>query len=383
MNKNFALLLALCLATTASYAGGERGLVRALVKRHITAQTIKNSNAFYFALAQNQLQAAPRAASYLGTGPVEMGSAHFSPSYRKPLFADLNPFGDRYIQKERFVQYSNMYFPLSVAAISAWRYVLNKELPTLGHFQQPANSASTSDMEWLASQVPAHTSYFLVGVSHPYAPLQNEVAQLLHQLRQQQPNRKIFLVTDRWPLDNEWESWLYTAVDGLPNSIQQAARENNIQVLGMQPSVVSLNMENYPFKRISEDGSTVYTDFQPLFQTTYGQEWLAASYLETLQELKQKHPDALFVVHTTADQALYSYPVSLGNLLKKKEGVFSAVFYPQLPTMPKLFDKKLVSMFDAETNGLFYDSRLLQFQGKKEVTGFDVQVKVPGQYQQP
>jgi len=26
---------------------------------------------------------------------------------------------------------------------------------------------------------------------------------------------------------------------------------------------------------------------------------------------------------------------------------------------------------------------LLQFQGKKEVTGFDVQVKVPGQYQQP
>ncbi len=227
------------------------------------------------------------------------------------------------------------------------------------------------DISWLAQQIPQDTQYLLLGEMH--VPVINDaVKDLIPYLRARFGERRIILLTefleegDTSELDDP-EKYAYF---NSRQHIYDAAKENDISVLGLEPTVVFEHHEDFYF-------TTDLNEKINLWQSLFGIRVRNRLWSNTIERVRRENPDALIIVYAGFSHLSYVVPFSIGKELKQYAPTFVASFVLGIPDLePGKFEP--VSPFDSGTDGLF-PQRVLRFEpGDAEITGFDVQLKVRG-----
>lgn len=225
------------------------------------------------------------------------------------------------------------------------------------------------EMHWLAGEIPLNTSYLLLGEVHRTTEIHTKISQLLQELRLQQPQREIILLTECWP-----KSKIFRKVDSLlfkeyAPIVWQTAKENDISVVGLElaavrlpeelESKINVNRRRHSIEKNPTAGISIWSSLE-------GIRLRNANWLATIQQLRQKHPNALFVVYAGNYHIRGWNPFSLSTALNE-ENTFTVSFILQHKT----------TWFDKVTENQF-DSRVLSFRDKhlRELFGADVQIRV-------
>ncbi|MCQ2411177.1 MAG: hypothetical protein MJ053_06960, partial [Elusimicrobiaceae bacterium] len=177
----------------------------------------------------------------------------------------------------------------------------------IANFQQAQlhwTGAQEQDMHWLVTQqIPRSTSYLLVGEHHNEPNIYHKVAQLLRELRLQQPEREIVLLTEYYPTSDALKAILPKTI--LPKElaqVRQAATENNISIVGLEPSFSipdSFDRMRYTTVHRNKNSMTYsyHEELQNIWVSLEGMRLRNASWLTTIEQYRQQHPDALFIVY--------------------------------------------------------------------------------------
>ena len=131
--------------------------------------------------------------------------SHYGPSNKPPKLSGINPQAlyphaiflttqkqlASYFTAKNNLAAENMYAKLQEAQR---QIILNLE-DLQAHKITPQHPKE-QDTAWLAQQIPSSTNYFFIGETHYYPEIQEAVADLLHKVRSQFPERKILLFTE-------------------------------------------------------------------------------------------------------------------------------------------------------------------------------------------
>lgn len=237
----------------------------------------------------------------------------------------------------------------------------------------------TQDLKWIAEQLPKNLDYFLIGEAHFYPEIRQAVSNLIHEVRLQFPQRRIFLFTefmldgDVYPSDN------FREVLPQYTTIWQAAVKEGITPVGLELSALGPSIKT---AQISSRSGTGLLGISTMHKTRIGATLEGIRlrnrhWLQILKDYKQKYPDALFIVYAGAWHVEYNHPYSLAKVLQSHANVFETSLYP-IVNLYSSDCSLITSTFDRLTDGKF-PQRVLQFndQNLKHLAGFDVQVKIP------
>ncbi len=245
--------------------------------------------------------------------------------------------------------------------------------------QQPQNQ-----VQWLAQQIPPQTTQLFIGESHGYPEIHQFVAQLARQLRAQQPDRPIILLTEFLP---ENFVWTHPAqATHLPSvlykyfTIWEQALEQQVSVIGLEhPSAVN---DHCKVRFLNQKG--ILTK-QTVWASLEGVRLRNERWKKTLQAYRANYPNALFIIYTGADHVMYNRPFTLAE--NPMETPFVAILYPdhQLSYEPTgrfvgIIVKKpikgplerLIDRLDLQNSVVKWTSLDLP-----AIAGFDVRIKVP------
>lgn len=241
--------------------------------------------------------------------------------------------------------------------------------------RQPVTHPAEHDMTWLVNQIPAQTNYLLLGERHHFADIQQQIANLLPQLRQKF-SQEIFLFTEFIPQDKSWTVALDYDEMAYYLPIYLSAQTENISVIGLEPPFV----HKTDVALISQETLVLPPSLQitqDVWQSLEGLRLRNEQWLRVLQQYREEHPDALFIIHAGYDHVGYAAPYSLGAQLRAQGSVFVASFAP-LAATTHAGTTLLTSEFDQATDGLLPD-RVLLFDTPELIrqAGFDVQIKIP------
>lgn len=208
---------------------------------------------------------------------------------------------------------------------------LTAQLFDLYQMQHEFSQPQQQYMKLLARQIPPDTQYLLLGEYHEEF-IGEYVARLLPQLRNNNPNREIILLTEflsdkaHQPL-----TWLLS-----PHlSVFSTAQAEQIPLIGLEAPFVTRNKQvtflagkDQPAQRLwaSLEGMAIRNNY----------------WLEIIRKQRQEHPDALFIIYAGAAHLAYNKPDSLGAALSG-EKTFTALLLPE-------------NIFDLSNNLLRYTS---------------------------
>ncbi|WP_428048953.1 hypothetical protein [Candidatus Avelusimicrobium caledoniensis] len=236
--------------------------------------------------------------------------------------------------------------------------------------QQNITHEQELDMFWLAMQISPQISNLLIAEIHGFPEIAFNVAKLLEELKELQPQREIFVFTEFLPEGKIWgdpdlrprlrsyiPAWQFASILDIP-------------VIGLEPQFVEDNLDLT--LSASAQGEIIWASPEAL--RLRNQRWLAL-----IRSYREKYPNALFVIYAGEAHITYSRPHSLGQKLAGPS-TFVAGIYPQYdPNCPDRRHMLDTSPFDQVTNSNFATQRVLKFTDPKLVrlAGFDAQIKVP------
>ncbi|MBR4682501.1 MAG: hypothetical protein IKP06_04280 [Elusimicrobiaceae bacterium] len=226
--------------------------------------------------------------------------------------------------------------------------------------------SAKEDIHWLADRIPLNTYYLLIGEYHDEPNIKNKVAQLLRELRLKQPEREIILFTEFLPEYKQRDHWL---IKDYAPEVRNAADENDIPIIGLEPNFVStFEKHETSIHYYSDEDPVMYTEGKTnIWRSLEGKRLRDNYWLTIMQELRQEHPDALFVVYAGDAHIRGWEPFSLTSQLRGRN-TFTVSFIPQ----------NEITWFDDVTEELFSDARVLSFRDKhlRQLFGADVQIRV-------
>lgn len=186
--------------------------------------------------------------------------------------------------------------------------------------EQPANQ-----VQWLAQQIPPQTTQLFIGESHGHHEIHQFVAQLVGQLRAQQPTRSIILLTEFLPENFAWTHRANTS--HIPSvfhkhfALWDQVLEQKIPVIGLElPNAFD---NNCTVRYLNNKG--VLTK-QTVWASLEGVRLRNERWQKTLQTYRTNFPDALFIIYTGADHVMYNRPFTLAQ--NPQETPFVAILYP-------------------------------------------------------
>lgn len=199
----------------------------------------------------------------------------------------------------------------------------------------------------LAQQIPPETQYILLGEAHEPVVLDTAI-RFLTQLRAQQPEREIILLTEFLPegtfLEAAGENWSKKPImpDGKIHQYQQiftVASRENMPVIGLEPSFVEENKHVLC-------GDSERKNFCNLWKTLEGTALRNERWLPIIRQQRQEHPNALFVIYAGAMHLAYRAPYSIGDALPPKQ-TFTALLLPYRLVKNQLDNLVSISPYDA------------------------------------
>lgn len=186
--------------------------------------------------------------------------------------------------------------------------------------EQPADQ-----VQWLAQQIPPQTTQLFIGEAHGYPEIHQFVAQLVGQLRAQQPTRPIILLTEFLPENFAWTH--RTNTNHIPSvfhkyfSIWDQVLKQQVPVIGLElPLAVD---DHCTVRYLAENG--VLTK-QSVWASLEGVRLRNERWQKTLAQYRTNFPDALFIIYTGADHVMYNRPFTLAQ--NPQENPFVAILYP-------------------------------------------------------
>ncbi|MBO4675418.1 MAG: hypothetical protein J5601_04965 [Elusimicrobiaceae bacterium] len=192
-----------------------------------------------------------------------------------------------------------------------------------------------AEAQWLAEQVPADTQYLLLGEIHMQG-LQPYLADFIKHIRVRNPQREIILLTEFLPARSTWteesgqtinfddEKDRWTAYMVMSNDLVfTAAQEERMKLVGLERNEVC-SYDEINGKNLVEGVP------QSFWETVEGMRLRNERWLEVIEEYRQAHPDALFIIYAGSGHCEYYQPYSLGAALAG-ERTFVATVQPLVP----------------------------------------------------
>ena len=248
-----------------------------------------------------------------------------------------------------------------VKGIASYKKLYNQtsaRLEDLKQAQLKFTHDPEEDVNWLAKQIPQNTSYLLLGEHHGTPKIPPTVNTLIRTLRQQQPERQIFLFTEfiyhtNHLVVNEFYKNMLTDLESDKNL--------NIPVIGLETELADSEVHV-----VGTNG--IFINSTDFWATREGLRIRNNYWLNILKKYRAAYPDALFIVYGGIGHLGYTYPYSISNLFPEKK-TFVISFTPEIYTTD----------FDYFTKKKFYPERVLQFNDSKlsRLAGFDVQLRMP------
>ncbi|MCQ2410602.1 MAG: hypothetical protein MJ053_03690, partial [Elusimicrobiaceae bacterium] len=328
MYKRFLTLLAgLLLLSNTSYgqlrsgSRSVRSLSRNLSKPTVSQVLSKRVTASYKKASQTLIKYPDVCANALASGPATVISPRLD-VLPKELYPDVPFLG--YSRKKLtnyFLTRQNRELSHLAPQLHAMQQSWLANIPNFQQAQVPLMHPAAEDIRWLVRQIPTDTSYLLIGESHlGTTDMANQVARLLHELRLQQPNRKIVLFTEFLPapdVPQEWFKLCFSNDTYAP--VWQAATENNIPIFGLEPHFALWDMHRMYFISANPEGHDDYTlNEQSIWASIEGIRLRNASWLSTIKALRETLPEALFVIYTGTFHVSSRYPFALSTALQKE-----------------------------------------------------------------
>lgn len=244
------------------------------------------------------------------------------------LYPDL-PFLDTAEKTSNFfIARNNRILQREIRRLEKWNKDFQQNWPAIKKElflnKQPPKG---QEMQWVIANMPKDVTTVYVGEEHDFPAIQTQIADLLVQLRSQNPEREIFLFTEFLPSDFVWTA--QSKVKKLPAFLQKEeyiaiwnqAVKQDIAVVGLEtPHLFSTSVSVY--QHVYEEQAAVpRAEAKDFWETLEGMRLRNTYWQTVLQRYRQEHPDALFVVYSGAGHLLYNQPYALPTLLKEKSFV--------------------------------------------------------------
>lgn len=256
------------------------------------------------------------------TGPAKRRAPLYIPSIlsAKRMYPD-KPFlqhpllGTKLAEAYFLAQNNRLFINLLREAETFWP----KFSQAIPRFYEEAKALKQPEniLEWTAQQIPAEVTDLFIGEIHDQHEIPQFISELLPLLRQQNPNRPIFLFTE-FLLDTQYANWhvtnilVHTSKGHYYAPVWDAAHQLNIPIIGLESSKVP-GMHFVKMADIDGNISVIPAGATPEGLRIRNEHWY-----KILQEYRKKNPDALFVVYTGSAHSLYNFPFSLAKRFPKK-----------------------------------------------------------------
>ena len=273
---------------------------------------------------------------------------------------------------------------------------LKKILPRL---RQAADQTPTpaDPIGFLAQTIPSEVNTIAIGEIHGFKDIRSFIARFLTSLRQERPDQEIFIFTEALEQGQE-----FFHVNGkysvLPNGgrfgleeVWQAARDNHIPIIGLEPMEVKqeLQVKRYALFEHADPDVEYIT---PFFASLTGIKWRNKIFLKTLEQYRAQHPDALFVVHTGSSHVQYTAPFSLTAKLEVQKTFVLRIsptreqVHKKSPGEPLEEQRFMWDPLGDELNGLeSFDQPFLYWQNPQlaRIAGADVYIQAQESFIKP
>ena len=200
----------------------------------------------------------------------------------------------------------------------------------------------------LAGEIPPDTQYVLLGEGHEPI-VHGYVSRFLSELRVQQPEREIILLTEFLPetmviqpVGPEAEA-PFIKIDNQLHQYQDvftAASKNNITVVGLEPVFIPENK----YVLLADIPSN---HSKRLWETLEGTAIRNEYWLQIIEQQRREHPQALFVIYAGAMHLAYQQPYSIGDALAPAP-TYTALLLPYRMVKENHRNLPSVSPYDAQ-----------------------------------
>ena len=217
------------------------------------------------------------------------------------------------------------------------------------HSQQIAENIDSEVIEGKVDYkkfLPQDIDYLYIGELHKETRIQQEISQIVRDLPKIYPNRTIYLATEMVPAKEvPWDdlsilpyskkamlSLLEGAEEYNSSWVIQAALDENIPVVGLEPQIAIMN-------EALVDGKDFLSqeDFNDYASSLEGMHFRNNYWAGVIKELRRRDPSALVVVYAGIDHVAYHNPSALPTLVGGKSFVVQVLIPKYLRTVNPLF----------------------------------------------
>ncbi len=255
----------------------------------------------------------------------------------------------------------------------------------------------TQQIPWMVNRIDPNINYLFVGEMHNVPEVRRSMAQLLQGLRQRFPKREIIvfteLLTSHISTEEIWKSAILqpTPEDRmelvkqfeklgeyhLGRDVWETIQSNRIEVVGLEPSFVWDNSNATLIAEDPQDGQNLM-----LWWTDEGSRLRHMHWEQRINEWRQQHPNALFVIHGGAEHFSYFSSSAISTHFPREQRLTVNLF-PQKVLMQDAAGnhvevKDNLGWFAEITQNQFPQNTLYwQTEKSASLSGFDYQLRVP------
>ncbi len=225
----------------------------------------------------------------------------------------------------------------------------------------------------MLQRVPKETDYLLLGEEHNRPAIQALVLQFLRQYKAQNPERKIFLLTEFLPKGGVKRFTLQQQQRRFPRYAQllKSAQKMGLYVRGLElPFVVYSKSSTVVDSRLldcGEDVSVVDTFSMPEGVRLRNRAWL-----EEITALRKQHPKALFIIYAGDMHLNYESSQALGVQLPQEKTFVISVLFREKEERPLLHTLDLLP----QSRYPFWKQKVLTWDDPalRRAAGFDMRI---------
>ncbi len=227
--------------------------------------------------------------------------------------------------------------------------------------------------QFMLQRVPKDVDYLLLGEEHNQPVIQALVLRFLRQYKAQNPERKIFLLTEFLPkggvknLTLKQEERLFPRYARLLASAQKAG----LYVRGLEP----------PFAVYSQSGTVVDSrvldcgedvSVVDTFSMPEGVRLRNRAWLEEIKSLRKQYPDALFIIYAGDMHLNYESSQSVGVQLPPEKTFFISVLFRTKEERPIMHTLDLLP----QSRYPFWNQKVLTWEDPalRRAAGFDIRI---------
>lgn len=157
-------------------------------------------------------------------------------------------------------------------------------------------------VHFVVQAIPKQVNTIGIGEAHGFENMHKFMVRFLPELRKERPNREIFLLTEFASREKKYSAGSLDGKDAKRNEIWQAADENNIQIVGLEPKEILQDYNELSVQRGENAYVIVSVQGKPMELAFAGSanaiQWRNEIFLQTIQEHQAQHPDAIFIIYT-------------------------------------------------------------------------------------